>query len=199
MVTVQSIVEKSKGKYMVNFDDGLSLPMYRSEIKTMKLMEASSVSEEAYHYILKDIVGKRAIKRAMHLLEKMDRTEYKLREKLKENGYPDECIDIAIDYVTSYHYLDDYRYAETFIRIYQEKYSKQQLKQKLFQRGVSREIIAETLDSYYEMDEKNQIKKLMEKRRYSPTEASEKEQQKMYQFLLRRGFKNSDILSLIRP
>lgn len=199
MVTVQSIVEKSKGKYMVNFDDGLSLPMYRSEIKTMKLMEASSVSEEAYHYILKDIVGKRAIKRAMHLLEKMDRTEYKLREKLKENGYPDECIDIAIDYVTSYHYLDDYRYAETFIRIYQEKYSKQQLKQKLFQRGVSREIIAETLNSYYEMDEKNQIKKLMEKRRYSPTEASEKEQQKMYQFLLRRGFKNSDILSLIRP
>lgn len=199
MVTVQSIVEKSKGKYMVNFDDGLSLPMYRSEIKSMKLMEASSISEEAYHYILKDIVGKRAIKRAMHLLEKMDRTEYKLREKLKENGYPDECIDIAIDYVSSYHYLDDYRYAETFIRIYQEKYSKQQLKQKLFQRGVPREIIDETLDSYYEMDEKNQIKKLMEKRRYSPTEASEKEQQKMYQFLLRRGFKNSDILSLIRP
>ena len=40
----------------------------------------------------------------------MDRSERKLREKLTQGGYPDCCVDAAIDYVKSFHYLDDYRF-----------------------------------------------------------------------------------------
>ncbi len=51
------------------------------------------VSEELYHRLFYEIVGKRAIKRAMHLLEKMDRTEQQLRKKLLEGGYPNELVE----------------------------------------------------------------------------------------------------------
>ena len=62
----------------------------------------------------------------------MDRTEHQLREKLRASEYPEEVIEEAIEYVKSFHYIDDERYAETFTRYKKEKMSRQQIKQKLY-------------------------------------------------------------------
>ena len=51
----------------------------------------------------------------MSLLKDRDYTRKKLFEKLKANGYPDECIEKAVQYVSSYGYIDDKRYAVNYI------------------------------------------------------------------------------------
>ena len=153
------------------------------------------------------MVGKRAKKRAMHLLERMDRTEKQLRDKLEDGKYPQVCIDEAIAYVRKYHYIDDmryarnyisYRYACTFIRYSQEKMSRLQLKMKLTQKGVPRDVIEKALEEEYSGEESAQIARLLEKRKFVAEEADEREFQRTYQYLLRRGFRSSDILKVMK-
>ncbi len=56
-----------------------------------------------------------AKKKAMALLKYMDRTEWQLRDKLTSKGFSEEAVEEAVEYVKSYHYLDDYRYARHFV------------------------------------------------------------------------------------
>jgi regulatory protein len=46
----------------------------------------------------------------------MDQTERELKNKLREAGYPECIIDKTLDYVKSYGYINDSRYAANFIR-----------------------------------------------------------------------------------
>ena len=154
--------------------------------------------EETYQVILHMVLGKRATKLAMHLLERQEKTERQLREKLLLNSYPPEAIEDAIDYVKRYHYLDDERYAKTFILFHQEKRSRARLKTDLYKRGIAPEIIEGALEEVFSSDERDQIKELLSKRRFPKAPGDEKEFRKNYQFLLRRGFKGSDILPVMK-
>ena len=197
-ILVLSEEAMTKGKIRVRLDTGLTCILDRSEQRQINAYEGSSLTREQYEILVHEILGKRATKRAMHLLEKMDRTEYKLREKLSEGGYPDEAIEDAIGYVKRYHYLDDERYARNYVFLAQDRKSRKKLSIELYQRGIKKELIDRILEEEYEADEEKQICQLLEKRGYDPKTCSEKERQKLYQFLLRRGFQSSDICKVMR-
>ena len=72
---VMSVVPLEKGKARIRFDDGTEVVLYKGEIRKLGIEEGCVVTEAVYDKILNEILGKRAIKRAMHLLEKQDRTE----------------------------------------------------------------------------------------------------------------------------
>ena len=184
-----------KGKYCVELEQGKSLQLYKKELQGLSLEEGQELEEEQYHYLLYEVIGKRAKKRAMYLLEKMDRTESQLREKLQQNGYPEEVVDLAVEYVKKYHYIDDFRYACTYIRYRCEKKSRRGLTQELLQKGVSKELIQQALEREYESNEEDLICDWMRKKHFNPKTADVKEQRKMYQFLLRKGFQSNDILT----
>ena len=197
-ILVLSEEAMTKGKIRVRLDTGLTCILYRSEQRQINAYEGSSLTREQYEILVHEILGKRATKRAMHLLEKMDRTEYKLREKLSEGGYPDEAIEDAIGYVKRYHYLDDERYARNYVFLAQDRKGRKKLSIELYQRGIKKELIDRILEEEYDADEEKQICQLLEKRGFDPKTCSEKERQKLYQFLLRRGFQSSDICKVMR-
>lgn len=197
MMVVVLYEAAGKGKYRVTFDNGVTCLLYRKEAARLSIAEGTVITEEEYHELIYDIVGKRAKKRALHLLEQMDRTTQQLREKLQANEYPFECIEEAIKYVESFHYLDDARYAENYVRFSQEKMSKMQLRRKLGQKGIERNLIEKALEEY-QSDELVQIEQLVRKRKYVPGNSDEKEFQRTYQYILRRGFKSSDILKVMK-
>ena len=194
MIQITSLEKLEKGKRRIRFENGESCIVYFSEIRGLHLEENAYISWEMYEKILKDIVGKRAKKRALHLLEQMDRTEQQLREKLMASEYPDRCVDDAIAYVKSFHYLDDERYAETFTRYKKDKLSRQQIKQKLMMKGVSRDIISNAIEEEYDVDETVHIRNILEKKHFSNETADDGEFRRVYNYLLRRGFRSNDIL-----
>ena len=198
MVTVVKNEALGKGKYRLKFDTGIESVFYRGDLVGIDANDEAVIEEDIYNHLIFDILGKRAKKRAMFLLEKMDRTEKQLREKLQKNEYPLVCIDDAIDYVKKFHYLDDYRYAQNYIRYSQEKMSRGQITIKLIQKGVSKDVIQAALDEEYISDELTQIYKLLEKKQFESCDSSSREFQRMYQFLLRRGFKSSDIMKAMK-
>ena len=198
MVAVINYEALGKGRYRVTFDNGVSCVLYRSEAAQLSVEVQCSLTDENYDYLINEIVGKRAKKRAMHILEQMDRTEHQLREKLAKGEYPQECIDSAVEYVKKYRYLDDERFASSYVRYHQEKLSRQQLSVKLSQKGVGRDIIAEALEMEYEADDGEKIRNLLSKRHFDPDNTDRQENNKIYQYILRRGFKSSDILKEMR-
>ena len=58
---------------------------------------------------------KNARRKAMLLLEHMDRTEKGLSDRLRQAGFSAEATEDAMNYVRSYGYLNDYRYAMNYI------------------------------------------------------------------------------------
>lgn len=197
-VSVASVEQLSKGKKRLHLDNGEVWVMYSSELRSLSLEEGTELSQEQYERIRKDVIGKRAKKRAMHLLEKMDRTEQELRRKLLESEYPPDLAEEAIAYVKSYHYVDDARYADCYVRLRGAAKSRGKLVAELQQKGVDRELADRVIASYEEeRDEPQMIRELMKKRHYDPETASLQEQRRMYGYLARRGFQSTDIYKAI--
>lgn len=194
---IEQIEMLEKGRRKLTFENGMELLLYKGEVKSYDLKEGMEIAEELYRELLYEVVGKRAKKRAMHLLERQDRTEYQLRDKLKQNGYPQEVIEEAIAYVQKYHYVDDLRYACNYIHYQKERKSRRRLQQDLMQKGVSKQLIEQALEEEGDADEREAICRLLEKKGYR-ADMPRKEAHKLYQFLLRRGYKSSDILYVMR-
>lgn len=92
----------------------------------------------------------RARKKAMRLLEHMDRTEKGLTDKLRQAEFSPEAVEDAIAYVKSYGYINDARYARTYISFRMETRSRQKILSELQLKGVDRQT---ALDAWNEMEE----------------------------------------------
>ncbi|MBQ4301008.1 MAG: regulatory protein RecX [Lachnospiraceae bacterium] len=172
--------------------------LYNKEVRTYNLEEGMEITDELYNQLLEEIYIPRATKRAMFLLEKMDRSEAQLRDKLHTAGYPTEAIDAAIEYVYKYHYLDDERLAKSYIRFYQDTRSRNRIKQDLMKKGISKDVIESSMEDEYTNSQSELIRKLLQKRHYNPDEATYEERAKMYRFLMGRGFTSSDISKVMK-
>ena len=73
--------------------------LYQGEARSLSLTKGMILSEEQYENLLHGVIGKRAIKRAVHLIERQERTERQLREKLSLSEYPEEAVEDAVSYV----------------------------------------------------------------------------------------------------
>jgi regulatory protein len=116
---------------------------------------------------------------------------------LKANGYPPEAIDIAIEYVTKFKYLDDERMARNFVRIHQKSKSPLVLKRDLSKKGISPDLIEVALEEENSTSSEELIENWLRKRRYDRETADEKEKAKQYRFLLNKGFSSSDIMKYL--
>ncbi|CDE70484.1 MAG: hypothetical protein BHW06_01840 [Clostridium sp. 44_14] len=133
-----------------------------------------------------------AKKKAMSLLKYMDRTEWQLRDKLAAKGFSEEAVEGAVDYVKSFHYLDDYRYAVHFVELHYEQRSRQRMRQDLYQRHVPEEYIDLALESICENDDVA-LQEALRKITKGETEYSYEEKQKIAGKLYRKGFRLGDI------
>lgn len=197
IVTEVKTVRNSKKKVEVCFDDGTGFTLYKREAYKHHLEEGYELDSESYEEILKEIFIPRAKSRAMHLLLEQDRSEFELRTKLKRNGYPSEAIDIAVDYVKKFKYLDDERMAHNYVRAYQSSKSLMVLKRDMKKKGLSDSIIEIAIEDELTVPETDLIERWLQKRRYDKETASEKEKAKQYRFLLNKGFKSSEIMKYL--
>ena len=130
---------------------------------------------------------------ALALLEFRDRTEWELRQKLKEREYSAEEIDETVLFLKEYRYLDDEAYPGRYIRSCAARKSRRQIRADLEHKGVSREIIDLQLQEKT-VDEDSQIRKLLQKKGYVPGKRLEPaEYRRIMGALGRRGFSGEAI------
>lgn len=190
--TVTQMEPYQKSKYKVYLNDEFAFILYRGEAKKLKMEEGLILTREQYSVILSEILNKRAIKRAMYLLKSMERTEYQLREKLRENFYPEESVDAAIAYVSSYHYVDDADYAVRYTDAKRRYKSRRQIVQDLEKKGVSREAIDRAVEEA-ECDDRKLIREIIAKKSRNVDTQEPKQRQKLIRHLLYKGFAWEDV------
>lgn len=201
MGIVVSVQELSRSRSKVALDNGLVFALYKGEMRLFHIEVGFELTEEAEREILSNILPKRAKLRCMNLLKTRAYTEQQLCDKLKQGFYPVQVIEEAIEYVKSFHYVDDEKYAEDYIVGQLSRKSKQRIRMDLLRKGIDREMIDRKLMQAQEdetnVKESEVILRLLEKKHYVP-EMSQSDKQKIYGFLLRRGFQSSDICQAMR-
>ena len=196
---VTDIKPVTKQKFQIEIDGQPAFVLYKGELFRYHLEQDREIEECIYTEIVDEILTKRAKLRAMHLLQKMDRTKWELERKLQESGYPQVVVKRALEYVESFHYIDDKRYAAMYIQSQKTKKGKARIKMELMRKGISAELIAEVFsETENEIETREAICSLIEKKCSYSEEMDEKEKRRLYGFLLRRGFSSSDILSVFR-
>lgn len=136
----------------------------------------------------------RAKKKAMSLLQHMDRTEWELRSKMEKAGFSEEAVREAIEYVRSFHYIDDERYAIRFAEIYRESRSISRIRQDLQKKHISEETITLALEEI-DYDDSAALKKALDKLLKNQTDAlSYEDRQKLIAKLYRKGFRVDQIV-----
>lgn len=193
-MNVTKVEAITKTKFRVEVEEEFAFVLYKGELKRYGVIEGEEISKETYDTIRKDVILKRAKLRAMHLLTDMPRTEKGLREKLKQNQYPEDLIDQAMDYVSSFGYLNDLRYAENYIDLHKKQKSKKELRGALLQKGVPSEQIDFAFESFYDGEEELEaIQTLIRKKRVDVLHATDEQLQKLYGYLGRKGFRYEQI------
>ena len=135
-------------------------------------------------------------KRALRLLERKDYTRKELLDKLRKDGYSEELVDKIIEYIDSYHYLDDTRVAGNYIRGRMEHKSKKEIEYMLKQKGISEEEIDLAMSENYKNEdgipqEEIAIRRFLQKLHIDDEaifELSYEEKQKIAAKLYRKGF-----------
>lgn len=139
----------------------------------------------------------RAKKKAMALLLHNDRTEWQLRDKLARSGFSEEAVDEAVEYVRSFHYIDDERYAVRFVEIYHETRSIKRLRQDLYKRHVPDEYIEIAIENI-DNDDSAALNCEFERIGQKLADMSYEEKQKVAAKLYRKGFRMEDIMDGLR-
>lgn len=200
-MTVTKIEPLTKIKFKVYLDGSFAFVLYKGELSRFGIAAGEEIPEETVETIRRDIVFKRAKLRAMHLLEDMDRTEAGLREKLRQGLYPEDAAEEAVRYVKSFGYLDDSRYAENFVRSRKDRKSRREIQAALLRKGISADQTEAALEACYsdeEDGEEEAVRKLLEKKKFSPEDPDEAQIRKIYAYLARKGFRYDTIRQVIQ-
>ena len=140
----------------------------------------------------------RAKRRALYLLADMDRTEKELYDKLKKTGYSEETVNAAMEYVKSFGYIDDARYASRYIESFRDRKSRVKMTYDMTAKGVDREVIEKAFLEYPEYDETDLIRRLAEKKIRGKDLTDPAVYQKTAAYLARRGFASGDIVKVLQ-
>ena len=148
--------------------------------------------EEATFREIEHLIFRRIRERALYLLEAMPRTESNIRRKLLDNHYTEVYINAVIEDLKQYGYVDDVSYAYNFAISMSENrgMSKRAIVQKLYEKGVDRDVIMNAVNELPE-DETELIDRALKKKGLSRGDIDSlepKEKQKIYRYLQSKGF-----------
>ena len=199
-VTALEPYPKGKGRTAIYLNDKFAFVLYKGELSQYGLEVGVTVDVELYSRIMNETVFLRAKKRAMNLLQKMDRSEADIRRKLSDGGYPPEAVDVAVEYIRSYGYIDDLRYAKEYIRAKASTTSRRQISMKLYEKGISKDVTQEAFRQYEDENgpedsgEAQTVARLINKRCPNGINSLDYEgRQKLFAYLYNKGFSGTVI------
>ncbi len=202
LITELTPVGKTRTRVQIDYDRTLVLS--NRELLQYGIAADVELADEDYRELLQNLY-RQAICKCGELLKGMDYTEKGLKDKLIQKGFPEETAASAVEAMKEAHYVDDRRYAESYLRSRAEGKSSLRIRMDLKAKGVPEELIQETFENWEEQNgdllgqkEREQIQQLLRKKGYDPQGTEQKERQKIMAFLIRKGYSAELIREVIR-
>lgn len=191
-----------KQKTNVYINEAYAFWLYNKEVDLFGLKEYDTILPEKLQDIVDNTVFYRAKLKALQLLQHMDRTEKELKDRLIKEAYPLDIVDKTMDYVRSFHYIDDVRYAVSYIRLKRMTKSKKQISMGLYAKGIYEDTIEQAYEELKESEGNMEdcedaeivaIRKIVSKKCSDLSTITKEEKLKISASLYRKGFSSENI------
>ena len=178
------------GKYAFSLDE---VDAYRLKIK----IGATLTEEDVQKCNLESNLSK-AIAKAADILSRKPATRHEIVLKLREKGYDDAVISVAVGELEELGYINDYDYACLYMDYAAEKcYGEKKIRYELANKGVDPYIIEDVLAEKSCPDSESLAELIYNK--YGSVDMQDiKVKQRVSRFLLSRGFDFSAVNDAIR-
>lgn len=156
------------------------------------IKDGTEIDEETWQELVDKINFRKAVDKCYDLLSRRDHSVKELKTKLLRT-VDEKNAQRAIDKMLDLGYLDDEKYAKMLLNhlINDKRMSKSFIKQEMFKRGLSSDIIANTLEDV-EIDNTSSCAELI-LTKYRNKLNAEGGKEKVIAALMRKGFSYSDI------
>ncbi|HOM04973.1 MAG TPA: RecX family transcriptional regulator, partial [Candidatus Kapabacteria bacterium] len=116
MPQITKIVQSSKNSSIIQLDNGSNVEINNDIIIKFALSSGQEISDEKYAKIFFENELIKAKQVAYNYATYTTRTEQQVVEKLWKNGFREEIIQMAIEFVKGYKLIDDEKYVALFIQ-----------------------------------------------------------------------------------
>lgn len=183
-------------------EEGVASGAGKSERHRITLVECDrlglepgvTLSEETYALLLAAKSRLACVQKAFTFLSYGDLSRKKLTEKLRRTFPPELCRE-TVDLLEERGYLNDLRLAERYAESYYEvrSYGPMRIRQELYGKGFSAEVIEQVLEPYQAMDHRETVAALLEKKYDRESLADPAVRRKAADWLRRNGYGWSEI------
>jgi len=136
---------------------------------------------------------------AFLLLKFRLRSEKELLQRLKQKGFSEELCRDTVNFLKDREFINDRVFARGWVASRLKRpFGLRRIKQELVQKGLDREVIEDTFSRAREGYDESSIIKMLAEKRFSKLKGVEplKARQRVYAYLMRRGF-SPDLISSV--
>ncbi len=194
--------KKNRGRCNIYVDDVFFCGLYDDTVLKYGLAANDEITEQKLNEIKEFdeyIYGKKI---AFDYLAYRIRTAAEIRKKLKAKSISAEITEKILKHLTELNLIDDAEFAKQLIseKIKRKPAGKTFLKQKLFEKGISKEIAEKALEEAFENIDEKEVAMQCFLKYYPKVKPLEKDKQrkKIFDTLARKGFDYDIINQVIR-
>ncbi|MGB9664671.1 MAG: regulatory protein RecX [Ignavibacteria bacterium] len=194
-------VERKGNKIQVTFSDSTILKLSSDVYKKFPISAGEELDESFIELIKKENEYFEVKKSALRFLSIRNHSSQELYKKLSKKKFSDQIIKKVIDELLSIGYLNDKKFAEQYLSELTGKlFGPLKIKNEMIKRGIAKEIIDDVLSDYFNNDEiqKEVIKNILSKNRFPKKISNRNEMQKIYNYLISRGFQNGIVMEVLK-
>jgi regulatory protein len=184
--------QKNKNRVNIYLDNRFAFGLAKEVLVDFSLSEGQELTEEEIDKILEKDQKVKALQKCFRWLSIRARSEKELENKLKEKGFASKIIKQTIERIKELGYLNDKEFARLFVEMRKTGRPKGKffIRRDLKQKGISEDIIKETLTKFYSEKEEKELALSLAKKKIKSYGhiPNEKIYQKLANFLASRGF-----------
>lgn len=149
MYKILKITKKLNGNFNLYIKDykDEKVEVHLETLYSYKLLLKKEMDENEFEEMMLENEKKLAKQKALKTLSMANKTKKELVLKLKQSKFSTEAIDYAMTFVDKYDFIDEENIAKTLIegKYSKKRYSKRAMMSKLRQKGISSDVIGDSV------------------------------------------------------
>lgn len=191
--------KKKSNRFSIFIDGEYTFSLEDIDLVKLALKEGQEITSVDIEFYKQNYEFSKAFDKALRYVSFKRRTKSQIEKKMIELGYDENTVEKVIYKLNEFKYLDDEQYAEDYIkdRINMRPSGKRLIAMELKNKGINENIIIEKIEAT-EIDEYGMAYALAQKKVTRIQKLDRKELQKIYAFLMRKGFASDIIMRVLR-
>ena len=173
--------KKNRTRVSIFIDGEFVCGLDEVAVLSARIKVGDNITAEELKSVMEKSELNSAFERAIGYLSRAPRAKKEIKKYLSDKGYDKAIIEQTIEKLCMYHYIDDYSYAQSYIKSKSKKYGAYRLSAELKQKGIAQDVIDELLEAAPEDNIIDIARKYLRSHKSA-------DKQKLKRFLAGRGF-----------